>query len=97
MNPHGTKSVVITGVSTGIGNGAAAEFCRRGYRVFGSVRHGLFSHAVLARVRPEDIADVRAYAYLKSPEPAWSDALEDAYSELCQMYVLLHSHVVCFR
>jgi NAD(P)-dependent dehydrogenase (short-subunit alcohol dehydrogenase family) len=32
------KSVVITGVSTGIGNGTAAEFCRRGWRVFGSVR-----------------------------------------------------------
>lgn len=34
------KSVVITGVSTGIGYGAAAELCRRGYRVFGSVRSG---------------------------------------------------------
>lgn len=32
------KSVVITGVSTGIGRGTAAEFCRRGYKVFGSVR-----------------------------------------------------------
>jgi NAD(P)-dependent dehydrogenase (short-subunit alcohol dehydrogenase family) len=32
------KSVVITGVSTGIGYGAAAELCRLGYRVFGSVR-----------------------------------------------------------
>ena len=32
------KSVVITGVSTGIGRGAAAAFARAGYRVFGSVR-----------------------------------------------------------
>ncbi len=31
-------SVVITGVSTGIGYGAAKEFVRSGYRVFGSVR-----------------------------------------------------------
>jgi Domain of unknown function (DUF4185) len=49
------------------------EFCY----VFGSVRHGLFSQAVLARVRPEEMTDVRAYSYLKSPEPAWSDSLED--------------------
>ncbi len=32
------KAVVITGVSTGIGHGSAAELCRRGWRVFGSVR-----------------------------------------------------------
>src|SRR5215213_8510330 len=32
------KSIVTTGVSTGIGNGAAKEFVRGGYRVFGSVR-----------------------------------------------------------
>jgi len=32
------RSVVITGVSTGIGYATAAELCRRGYRVFGSVR-----------------------------------------------------------
>jgi hypothetical protein len=46
--------------------------------VFGSVRHGLFSQAVLARVRTDEIADVRAYTYLTSPAPAWSDSLEDA-------------------
>jgi NAD(P)-dependent dehydrogenase (short-subunit alcohol dehydrogenase family) len=33
------RSVVITGVSTGIGYASAAELCRRGYRVFGSVRN----------------------------------------------------------
>ncbi len=33
------KSVVITGISTGIGYGTAAELCRRGYRVFGSIRN----------------------------------------------------------
>lgn len=32
------KSIVITGVSSGIGYGAAKEFVRSGYRVFGSVR-----------------------------------------------------------
>lgn len=32
------KSVVITGVSTGIGNGATREFVKQGYHVFGSVR-----------------------------------------------------------
>lgn len=32
------KSIVITGVSSGIGYGAAKEFARSGYRVFGSVR-----------------------------------------------------------
>ena len=33
------RSVVITGVSTGIGYATAADLCRRGYRVFGSVRN----------------------------------------------------------
>ena len=32
------RSIVITGVSTGIGRGAAGAFARAGYRVFGSVR-----------------------------------------------------------
>lgn len=32
------KSVVVTGVSTGIGYATAADLCQRGYRVFGSVR-----------------------------------------------------------
>lgn len=32
------KSIVITGVSTGIGFGAAKEFVNHGYQVFGSVR-----------------------------------------------------------
>ncbi|MGH3146486.1 MAG: SDR family NAD(P)-dependent oxidoreductase [Rubrobacter sp.] len=32
------RSIVITGVSSGIGYGAAREFSRRGYRVFGSLR-----------------------------------------------------------
>ncbi len=32
------KSIVVTGVSTGIGHGTAADLCRRGYKVFGSVR-----------------------------------------------------------
>jgi short-subunit dehydrogenase len=33
------RSVVITGVSSGIGYAGAAELCRRGYREFGSVRN----------------------------------------------------------
>jgi NAD(P)-dependent dehydrogenase (short-subunit alcohol dehydrogenase family) len=41
------RSIVITGLSTGIGRGAAAAFARAGYRVFGSVR------------REEDAARVR--------------------------------------
>lgn len=32
------KSIVITGVSSGIGYATSSEFIRRGYRVFGSVR-----------------------------------------------------------
>jgi NAD(P)-dependent dehydrogenase (short-subunit alcohol dehydrogenase family) len=32
------KAVLITGVSSGIGYGAAKEFASRGYQVFGSVR-----------------------------------------------------------
>ncbi len=32
------KSILITGASSGIGNGTAKEFIRRGYKVFGSVR-----------------------------------------------------------
>lgn len=34
-----SKNILITGVSTGIGYGAARQFIRRGYTVFGSVRH----------------------------------------------------------
>ena len=33
------RAVVITGVSTGIGCGAAKEFARHGYRIFGGVRN----------------------------------------------------------
>lgn len=33
-----SKSILITGASTGIGYGAARELVKRGYRVFGSVR-----------------------------------------------------------
>ena len=50
------------------------EFCY----VFGSVRHGLFSQAILARVRPDHIADLDAYSYLKSTEPEWSESLDEA-------------------
>jgi|SRR5579859_350470 len=33
-----SKTILITGVSSGIGHGAAKELIKRGYRVFGSVR-----------------------------------------------------------
>ncbi|MBC8155695.1 MAG: SDR family NAD(P)-dependent oxidoreductase [Bacteroidetes bacterium] len=33
-----SKTILITGVSTGIGYGAAKQFARKGYTVFGSVR-----------------------------------------------------------
>ncbi|MBN9538064.1 MAG: hypothetical protein BGN99_23705 [Alphaproteobacteria bacterium 65-37] len=32
------KAVVVSGVSSGIGEGAARELCRRGYKVYGTVR-----------------------------------------------------------
>ena len=34
-----SKNILITGVSTGIGYGAAKQFVQRGYTVFGSVRN----------------------------------------------------------
>ena len=37
--PATPKSIVITGVSSGVGLAAARAFLARGYRVFGSVRH----------------------------------------------------------
>ena len=43
------KSIVITGVSTGIGFGAAKEFVTHGYQVFGSVRR----EADAARLKAE--------------------------------------------
>lgn len=50
------------------------DFCY----LFGSAREGLYSHAILARVPPPDLADRQAYAYLRSTEPEWSDSLEEA-------------------
>ena len=44
------KSIVITGVSTGIGYGAAKEFVRHGYRVFGSVRKGEDAERLVAEL-----------------------------------------------
>lgn len=38
MNNESSKTVVITGASSGIGLSIAREFCNRNYRVFGSVR-----------------------------------------------------------
>jgi hypothetical protein len=46
--------------------------------VFGSVRDGLFSRAILARVTPERVGDVDAYTYLQSPAPEWSESVADA-------------------
>ena len=46
------KSIVITGVSTGIGHGAAREFARHGYRVFGSVRKEEDAERLVAEFGP---------------------------------------------
>lgn len=43
-----SKSVLITGVSSGIGLGAARMFTRAGYRVFGTVRSDRDAHTVRA-------------------------------------------------
>jgi D-arabinan endo alpha-(1,5)-arabinofuranosidase len=50
------------------------QFCY----VFGSVRDGLYHHAILARVAPADMGDPTAYTYLSSVEPKWSGALAEA-------------------
>jgi hypothetical protein len=46
--------------------------------VFGSVQDSLYCHAILARVRAGDIAEPRAYSYLSSTAPAWSESLGEA-------------------
>ena len=46
--------------------------------VFGSVQDGLYSHAILARVPVSEIGDIKAYAYLRSTEPSWSESLGEA-------------------
>jgi hypothetical protein len=46
--------------------------------VFGSMRHGLFNQAILARVPAGDIDSVEAYTYLRSTEPEWSASLDEA-------------------
>jgi NAD(P)-dependent dehydrogenase (short-subunit alcohol dehydrogenase family) len=46
------KSIVITGVSSGIGYGAAKEFARHGYRVFGSVRKQEDAERLVAELGP---------------------------------------------
>jgi hypothetical protein len=38
MEKEGSKTILITGVSSGIGLGTAKAFAGRGYKVFGSVR-----------------------------------------------------------
>lgn len=48
--------------------------------VFGSARDGIQSHARLARVRPDFIAEPASYEYLASPEPAWSPRFGDSCS-----------------
>ena len=48
--------------------------------VFGSMRNGLQSQALLARVRPDRLADRDAYEYLASVEPTWTSCVSDAMS-----------------
>jgi len=49
--------------------------------VFGSRQDGLYSHAILARVPIGELGDVRAYAYLQSTEPTWSES----FDQLCDL------------
>lgn len=44
------KSVVVTGVSSGIGYGTAREFVEHGYRVFGSVRREVDATSLKAKL-----------------------------------------------
>jgi len=46
--------------------------------VFGSVRDSFYSHAILARVPVSEMADIKAYTYLQSTAPSWSDSLDEA-------------------
>ena len=46
------KSVVVTGVSTGIGWGAAKVLIARGFRVFGSVRKAADAERLQAEFGP---------------------------------------------
>lgn len=68
MDPTGTKAVVVTGVSTGIGWGTAQVLLARGFHVFGSVRKredaARLTEAWGARFTPLvfDITDVDAVA-----------------------------------
>lgn len=45
--------------------------------IFSSVREGLHSHAMLARVRPGEIANPDAYEYLTSSKPSWSGSIDE--------------------
>jgi NAD(P)-dependent dehydrogenase (short-subunit alcohol dehydrogenase family) len=49
---RGMRSIVITGVSSGIGYGAAKEFANNGYRVFGSVRKEEDAERLAAELGP---------------------------------------------
>jgi NAD(P)-dependent dehydrogenase (short-subunit alcohol dehydrogenase family) len=48
----GMRSIVITGVSSGIGYGAAKEFAGQGYRVYGSVRKEEDAERLAAELGP---------------------------------------------
>lgn len=60
------NSILITGVSSGIGYGAAKEFANRGYHVFGSVRNGKDAQRLKTEVGPNftpvlfDVTDSKA-------------------------------------
>jgi NAD(P)-dependent dehydrogenase (short-subunit alcohol dehydrogenase family) len=74
-------SIVITGVSTGIGYGAAKEFVRRGYRVFGSVRKKDDAERLVAEFGPSfvplvfDVTDAEA---VRAAAEEVGEALGDA-------------------
>ncbi|SDX37877.1 SDR family NAD(P)-dependent oxidoreductase [Hymenobacter psychrophilus] len=63
-----SKSVVITGVSSGVGLAAARAFLARGYRVFGSIRRDADAEQLRAELGPNfmpllfDVTDAEAVA-----------------------------------
>ncbi|MCZ8318836.1 MAG: SDR family NAD(P)-dependent oxidoreductase [Silanimonas sp.] len=64
------KTVLITGVSSGLGQGMAQAFCRRGYRVVGTVRSTLDAKRAQQHAGPNlvplrlDVRDLDAVAQL---------------------------------
>ena len=75
------QSVVISGVSTGIGEGTTRELCRRGFRVYGTVRSsrdGERLRAELGEAFVPLLLDVRDEAAVKAAAARVGSELEGA-------------------